>query len=174
MPTLVYHPNMQLIGQGNLMAMKDVWRSVSKSNKMKLVINLFAKNLRMKAVEIEEYIDENECNGYNLWTNPWKHDAAGWNKHDLSTILTWTMPTPIALRNLVKSSTTRRLRWPRHYKPRTQSCECEALQWTQSGPSNRNRQCTIWTVLHNQKNQKNPNFQHSPFVTSKLDLFCTF
>ena len=26
----------------------------------KLVINLFAKNLRMKAVEIEEYIDENE------------------------------------------------------------------------------------------------------------------
>ena len=35
-------------------------------------------------------------------------------------------------------------------------------------------QCAIETLLHSQTNQRNSNFQHSPLITSKLDLFLTF
>ena len=34
--------------------------------------------------------------------------------------------------------------------------------------------CTIWTLVHNQKNQRNANFQHSPLITSKIVSICTF
>ena len=34
--------------------------------------------------------------------------------------------------------------------------------------------CTIWTLVHNQTNQKIANFQHSPLITSKMVSIYTF